>query len=539
MTALPASPAPAREPDAPNATNVPDVPDVPDDVDLRSGCQGLPPLTARLEPWMRELLADPEACRNLLEEHGSPLNVHDFSALPRNAAELTDVAEEHGVDLRIFVARKANKTLGLVEASQAAGLGLDVGSERELEQALDLGIPAADIVVTAAIKPPPLLRLALTSGAMLVLDNLDEIAAVDAEIALQGVTPATASSPTASEVPDAPTTDSTSDISDTSETSDPVDARRPVALRLAPTPSETVSPTRFGESARTWRAWAESRDPAQDGLRIDGIHFHLHGYDPLARAQALAEAVDLIDALRAHGHRPRFIDIGGGIPMSYLDDPAEWAAFWAAHEDRSSTADSTLTWRGEPLRQVYPYHQQVVRGQWLATFLAAEVAPGITAADALRERGLELRCEPGRSMLDGCGMTLARVIQRTTTSDGVPLIGLEMNRTQCRSTSDDFLVDPVLVRTGGPASPPADAFLVGAYCIEAELILRRRLHFPQGVGIGDVIALPNTAGYLMHILESASHQIPLASNLVRGADGFGRDRIDAVAPQRPWRSAQA
>ena len=77
-------------------------------------------------------------------------------------------------------------------------------------------------------------------------------------------------------------------------------------------------------------------------------------------------------------------------------------------------------------------------------------------------------------------------------------------------------------------------FLVGAYCIEAELILRRRLAFPQGVGVGDVIALPNTAGYLMHILESASHQLPLASNLVSGDGGFVRDRIDAQPAVRPW-----
>lgn len=479
--------------------------------DLRAGCQGVPPLTARLAPWMRELLADPVACAQLLEEHGSPLNLHDFSALADNAGELTDVAQAHGVDLRIFVARKANKTLGLVEAAHRTGLGLDVGSHRELAQVLDLGVPGRDVVVTAAIKPPPLLRLALEAGATLVLDNLDEATAVAEELAAAPGPPQSSAGAGAG-------------------------AGHPIALRLAPAPGGAVGPTRFGESAGTWQRWATSPG-VPDGVSIEGLHFHLHGYDPLARAQALTEALALVDALREAGHRPHFIDIGGGIPMSYLDDAEAWSSFWAEHERQGATTDSSLTWRGEPLQQVYPYHQQVVRGQWLDTVLRAEALPGTTVAEALRERGLELRCEPGRSMLDGCGMTLARVIQRTTTSDGIPLIGLEMNRTQCRSTSDDFLVDPVLVRAGGPPSPPMDAFLVGAYCIEAELILRRRLRFPRGAGIGDVIALPNTAGYLMHILESASHQIPLASNLVRGADGFHRDRIDAVAPQRPWRDS--
>ena len=473
---------------------------------LRAPCQGLPPLTARLAPWMRDLLEDPETCTRLLEEHGSPVNVHDFSALSGNADELTSVAAAHGVDLRIFVARKANKTLGLIEAARRAGLGLDLGSHRELAQALEAGVPGRDIVVTAAIKPRPLLRLALEARTTLVLDNLDEAAAAREELAASG--PA----------------------------ADPAveGAARPIALRLAPVPAGPVGPTRFGESTETWLRWAASRDLAQDGMRIEGIHFHLHGYDPLARAQALTEALGLLDALREAGHRPRFIDIGGGIPMSYLDDAAEWDAFWEAHDVQDTAAQTSLTWRGEPLRQVYPYHQQVTRGAWLETLLSTETTAGTSIAQALRTRGVELRCEPGRSLLDGCGMTLARVIQRTATSDGIPLVGLEMNRTQCRSTSDDFLVDPLLVRTGEALSAPRDAFLVGAYCIEAELILRRRLRFPEGVAVGDVIALPNTAGYLMHILESASHQIPLASNLVRTADGFHRDRIDAVPPQRPW-----
>lgn len=144
---------------------------------LREACHGTPPLSARLEPWMQELLADPSTCTDLLERYGSPLNVHDFSALARNASELTEVAEDAGVDLRIFVARKANKTLGMVRAAHRAGHGIDVGSERELSQVLEAGVPPQDVVVTAAIKPAPVLRLALESRSMLVLDNLDEVAA--------------------------------------------------------------------------------------------------------------------------------------------------------------------------------------------------------------------------------------------------------------------------------------------------------------------------------------------------------------------------
>ena len=106
---------------------------------------------------------------------------------------------------------------------------------------------------------------------------------------------------------------------------------------------------------------------------------------------------------------------------------------------------------------------------------------------------------------------------RKQRGDGTWLIGLAMNRTQCRSTSDDFLVDPLLIRpaaSGEAGTGAIEGYLVGAYCIERELLTWRRLSFPEGVAVGDIVVFPNTAGYLMHILESASHQIPLARNLV-------------------------
>lgn len=131
----------------------------------------------------------------------------------------------------------------------------------------------------------------------------------------------------------------------------------------------------------------------------------------------------LVDALRELGHRPGFVDIGGGLPMSYLDSEDQWREFWAAHDRQDDEDAAEVTWRREPLRQVYPYRQRPVRGAWLRQLLCTRLPAGDTAAAALRQRGLQLRCEPGRSVLDGCGMTLARVIQRTGTSDGVPWSG--------------------------------------------------------------------------------------------------------------------
>ena len=470
--------------------------------DLRAGCRGVVPLTARLEAWQRELCRDPVQLSRWLDRHGSPLNVIDPSPLAGHARELTDVAAAAATDLKVFFARKANKALALVDEARRLGLGVDVASERELAQTLARDVSPSDIVVTAAVKPVALLERCVASGATVVIDNEDELHALHAVTEQAG-------------------------------------ARVPVALRLAPELGDGVRPTRFGLRASELLDVVDRLLPAGDAapLTVSGVHFHLDGYDAGERIAALRQSLALIDALRDRGHAPTFVDIGGGIPMSYLDDKDEWERFWTAHRAALLGDREPLTLDGHGLgltvhaglisgrANVYPSFQRPVRGAWLTQILRAcadAAGTDATLAEGLRARGLQLRCEPGRSLVDGCGLTAARVQFRKRRRDGTWLIGVAMNRTQCRSAADDFLMDPLLLRVadwapaGAHAAPtgPIEGYLVGAYCIERELLTWRRLRFADGVAVGDIVVFPNTAGYQMHILESASHQIPLARNLI-------------------------
>jgi diaminopimelate decarboxylase len=454
------------------------------------------PLTARLEGWQRALAREPGRLAGVLAGYGSPVNVLNPGPLGRNAAELSAAARRCGLELRIKFARKANRALCFVDEARRLGLGVDVASERELGQTLDRGVPAADIIVTAAVKPEGLLRLCVASGATTAIDNADELGLLGAVAGEGG-------------------------------------GRHPVAMRLAVAgPRET----RFGMPASEIVA-AARRIPPRDGpLRIAGIHFHLDGYRAAERVEGIAQALAVVEALRALGHRPSFIDIGGGVPMSYLDDAGQWEAFWRAHEAALLGRRAPLTFQGHPLGlavrggrvvgrpNVYPAFQRPVRGDWLRSVLAAPLPggrDGVSVAGALRRAAVNLHCEPGRALLDGCGLTVARVEFRKRRRAGGWFIGLAMNRTQVRSAADDFLVDPLLVPAPGVAraGQPVEGHLVGAYCIERELLTWRRLVFPDGVEVGDMVVFPNTAGYMMHILESPSHQIPLAANLV--IDGAG------------------
>lgn len=433
---------------------------------------GAPPMRARLEPWAEQLTSSFEDAHRLVEQFGSPVNVLHSEPMLRNAQELVDAGRHHEVDVRVFFARKANKALTFVDAINSAGHGVDVASYRELQQVLGRGVPGERIILSAAIKSDELLQLAIDQEVTISVDNVTELRRIIQR------------------------------------------ASRPVrvAPRLAPNPHR-LPPTRFGERSATWIDALTSIDLGQ--VSVVGIHVHLHGYSAADRVTALREAFHLIDALP---HPIKFIDLGGGVPMSYLADQSEWQRF---QQLRTTAHRAPFTWKNDSLANTYPYWQTPTRGEWLNDVLGSE---GI--AEGLKERGLRLHLEPGRSLLDGCGLILAQVEFVKTRSDGLPIVGLAMNRTQCRTTSDDYTVDPLLIRApGSEPGPELEAFLVGAYCIEDEIILRRRIRFPQGVAPGDIIAIPNTAGYFMHILESASHQIPLARNVTWPGEEL--DAIDA------------
>ena len=413
---------------------------------------GLPPLRPREVSWWREMLGDGQECGRLVETFGSPVNVVNPAPMRDNIDELVRAGAAAGVETKVFFARKANKALVFADEAREMGHGVHVASENELREVLERGMPGERIICSAAIKPDRLLALAIDNAVVISADSRAEAESI---------------------------------------------------ARLAPDP-RTMPPTRFGERLD---AWAEYFRMPRRNLGVVGIHAHLHGYAAADRASALRECMRLVDALAASGHAPAFVDIGGGVPMSYPADEAQWRAYQDAIALQGSGYAEPFTWRSDPLRNTYPYWQEPTRGAWLTEVLSGGVA------EALRERGLRLHLEPGRSLADGCGLTLAEVAFTKTRSDGVPLVGLAMNRTQCRTTSDDFLIDPYLVKRT-PPSEEIEAFLVGAYCIEDELILRRKIRFPRGVAAGDLVAIPNTAGYFMHILESASHQIPLAKNVV-------------------------
>lgn len=470
------------------------------------------PLEPALRDWQTAVLDAPGTLEEWVEEHGSPLHLQHPATLVENARWLESVARARGVDLGVFFARKANKCLSYVHSARDAGLGVDTASEQEVVQSLDAGVSPDRIVCTAAVKPRGLLDACASHAVKVVLDGPCEARQFAARVAALGCPP------------------------------------RKVALRVSGFEVDGDKlHSRFGVDIDDAMACVSSlwSDPdVAAHLRLEGLHFHLDGYSLEHRVRGIRECLPLAAALRGEGHDIRSLDIGGGLPVRYLRHAAQWWGFWERLKAAQLGEQPPITHRndglgwtvehdeGEPPRlcgtpRVYPFWQPHNATEWLGRLLDTKVDGERTVARALGDAGLDLECEPGRALLDGCGLTVARVASVKRHRGGHDYIALEMNRTQCRTSSRDLLLDPIHLPRSERALTGAtegrsradrrdiahDGYLVGAYCIENELLLWRRLRFKRGIAPGDLVVFPNTAGYFMHFLESRSHQFPMARNL--------------------------
>lgn len=449
-------------------------------------------LTPLISTWIRGLTDQKKGLDDAIMEHGSPLNIHEKQSFLHNMDEMSAAFTKYDLDHRIFFARKANKCMLFPQAAFEHGHGVDTASYRELKQCIDLGIKAEHIVCTAAVKTDRLIALAIQHGVSLAIDNWDECERIQ-------------------------------------HIAEELHRHVHIIVRLHGFVSDGKRlHTRFGFSIADVPGLIDNtfgKGNIFSQFVYKGLHFHLNGYSTQERADALWQCSELIEQLTGRGIKTESLDFGGGIVMNYLSSKEEWQEFDQAMQQAVRLEREELTIANDGLGYqlidgklhgqlaVYPYYNEVNKASFLEQILTT-AKDGMPLYEKLRSLNIQLRIEPGRSLLDQCGITVARVSFRRLDTKGNLLIGLEMNRTQLRSSSADFLLDPIHIPTEKAIEEPTQGYLVGAYCLEQEFILKRKLRFTQLPQVGDLFAFVNTAGYMMHFYESEAHLFELAKNLV-------------------------
>ncbi len=466
------------------------------------------PLTPIIHDWMRQLIDVPLQLQDAVAQYRSPLNVQSLVPFAENVGAFKSVFEKYELQHRIYFARKANKCISYATHAAELGEGVDTASFEELAQCLEAGIDPAQLISTAAVKSSRLLELAVEHHVTIIIDNLDELDLLEKVVQRTG-------------------------------------KNANISLRVGGFEvNGTTLHTRFGFSLTEAQKLILDHIAHHPMLSYVGLHFHLNGYSIPERAAAIGQCIELLDALQEQNVQTLHLDIGGGYLVNYLNDQSEWEYFHSELKKAILEGRQELTYRNDPLGmvkiknklygepKVYPYYNEVNKDGFLEKILISHVdeydAP---IYQLLRDRKIEVRIEPGRSLLDQTGMTVARVAFRKHDAAGNLLVGLEMNRTQMKSSSSDFLLDPIhlpqQIEEAADLSSEEQSvlgYLVGAYCLEQEFILLRKIKFHGVPTVGDLMVFVNTAGYMMHFFESQAHQFALAENVFYTEKAFSIDR---------------
>ena len=228
------------------------------------------------------------------EAVGTPTWVYSAGALRSRYRSLAAALKNAGLDAHAHYAVKANDHLAILSLLNSEGAGADVVSEGELLRATAAGIPASRIVYSGVGKTERELRLALTEDiGQINIESAEELRMLSAIAASMGRTARVA--PRINPDVDAGTHDKIS----TGRATDKFGIPWTEAVAL------------YAEAA------------ALPGIEPVGLAMHIGSQimDLAPYRAAFARIADLVRTLREHGHTVRIVDCGGGLGISYRNQP--------------------------------------------------------------------------------------------------------------------------------------------------------------------------------------------------------------------------
>lgn len=461
---------------------------VTDDAKVQRACrpQALPPV---LHPSVADLVCgSPGTLLALCGQYGSPFHIVLPEILQQNVDAFCTVLKRHKVRFELFYGAKVNKSPALVRAAVEAGIGVDVSSIYELRDALCAGGDSTRFCGTGPAKTRVFHAALIADRALISVDSLEE-------------------------------------LDDLEGLAREIDPDHPVRLLVRYRPAGAAG-SRFGMAADGVLRCLQRIAGLREWFCLEGFHFHLAGYNHESRAQAVRELVHLVDAARGFGLDPRMIDIGGGLPVRYVDADV-YEAFLPGQR-----ADDYRN--GIVPKSFYPYGGRTSASEWLDQLLAAPCVRAKSVAGWLNAMGLTLAVEPGRSLVDQAAISVFRVTRVKQLPAGHHVIFAEGSSFSACETwfASEYLVDPILVsaRAAQTVSTPVRAYIAGHSCLDEDVITNRLIHFPTRPIAGDLLVYANTAGYQMDLLENEFHRHPMPRRLCARFDPAGRM---VISPDEP------
>ena len=238
-----------------------------------------------------ELYCEQVPVSRIAKELGTPCYIYSHETLIRHFHAYDNAFKD--IPHVIAFAMKANSNLAILRLMAREGSGVDIVSGGELFRAMKAGVPASKIVFAGVGKSSDEIRDALKAN--ILMFNVESAAEIRA-------------------------------INDVAAS---VDMRARVALRINPDVDPKTHPyistgmkkSKFGIAAD--RAVEEYKmASSMSHIDVVGVHAHIGSQltDVTPFVDSLKKVVALIDTLKTHGINIRYLNIGGGLGITYSDE---------------------------------------------------------------------------------------------------------------------------------------------------------------------------------------------------------------------------
>lgn len=245
-----------------------------------------------------ELYAEDVAVRRIAREVGTPVYIYSYNTLLQHYRAIDSAFAP--IDHMICFAMKTNSNLAILRALARAGAGVDIISGGELYRALAAGVSPDKIVFAGVGKTRAEMRYALQSGILIFnVESIQELHTLNEVAAELGV-------------------------------------RARVALRVNPDVDPKTHPyistglkkNKFGINIA--QAFEEYKSASRlEHIQVVGVHSHIGSQitEIGPYVDALGKLVQLVHDLKAEGIGLQYINLGGGLGITYNEEtppsPAE------------------------------------------------------------------------------------------------------------------------------------------------------------------------------------------------------------------------
>lgn len=461
----------------------------------------------RLRPLISENVKDflnqTDLVHQLVAGFGSPLNIIFPDNIEPNLKSFEAAYKKHSLKGRIYFTSKPCKSKALVRKASLYNMGIDVSSSQSLDHVMSAGFTPDRIEATGPKNIDYIVKC-LQLDILINVDSVSELHTIQKLRLKLGQT-----------------------------------RKARVMIRLtgfsSPRMHFTPQDGTFGTHIKDIPDVIDWLVVHKNEVDFKGFSFHITDINEQQKLVAIENALQLTFQAIKKGLQPKGIDIGGGYPIQYAQDAKEYDDYIEQIKKSVLGKVESQIWNNGGLG--YKDHNGVVVGGGLFVNHAPPYSRGsmldhilsqrspsfgnVSYADIIRDNLLELYVEPGRAMMDQCGITLSRVAYIKESTNGELLAGLEMNRTNIHSLSIKNLCEPVLVPRHQKENKSnfRGLYYVGNLCLSYDILQYNKIYPDILPEKGDVVAFINTAPYMMDFTESETLMQPIAEKVAVWKEG--------------------